>query len=153
VFDEVLRGLVAGKRVEARDRVAIAGHRVALTDQEAHARDAMIGILQEAGLAPPDATALAARIGLPPEVVSRIAGLLVRRGVLARTGDLLFHESALTRLKSEIQSLKRTGTLEAIDVATFKERYNLTRKHAIPLLEFLDRERVTRRVGGTRRIL
>jgi selenocysteine-specific elongation factor len=38
-------------------------------------------------------------------------------------------------------------------VATFKERYNITRKYAIPLLEYLDRERVTRRIGDRRKIL
>jgi selenocysteine-specific elongation factor len=68
-------------------------------------------------------------------------------------GDLLFHQSALERLKQEIQSMKREGTGDTIDVSTFKNRYNVTRKHAIPLLEYLDRERITRRVGDTRRIL
>ena len=40
-----------------------------------------------------------------------------------------------------------------IDVATFKERFGVTRKFAIPLLEYLDRERVTRRVGESRVLL
>ena len=40
-----------------------------------------------------------------------------------------------------------------MDVAMFKERYGITRKFAIPLLEYLDRERVTRRVGDARVIL
>jgi selenocysteine-specific elongation factor len=49
--------------------------------------------------------------------------------------------------------MKREGTIDTIDVATFKSRYSVTRKHAIPLLEYLDRERVTRRVGDVRKIL
>jgi selenocysteine-specific elongation factor len=40
-----------------------------------------------------------------------------------------------------------------IDVAQFKEMTGVTRKYAIPLLEYLDRERVTRRVGDAREIL
>ncbi|HTK89728.1 MAG TPA: SelB C-terminal domain-containing protein [Verrucomicrobiae bacterium] len=40
-----------------------------------------------------------------------------------------------------------------MDVATFKERFGVTRKFAIPLLEYLDRERVTRRMGDTRVVL
>jgi selenocysteine-specific elongation factor len=40
-----------------------------------------------------------------------------------------------------------------IDVTQFKDRYGITRKYAIPLLEFLDRERVTRRVGDSRVLL
>ncbi len=153
VFEHVMRTLTERKRIIARDRVALAGHSVALSDEEARARDAMIDILRESALAPPDPAALAARIGLPLEVVSRIATLLVRRSVLIRAGDLLFHESALARLKAEIQTLKQSGAAETIDVGTFKDRYNVTRKYAIPLLEFLDRERVTRRVGDTRKIL
>jgi selenocysteine-specific elongation factor len=45
------------------------------------------------------------------------------------------------------------GTAAKVDVAAFKERYGLSRKYAIPLLEWLDRERVTRRVGDARVIL
>jgi selenocysteine-specific elongation factor len=40
-----------------------------------------------------------------------------------------------------------------LDVPAFKERYGVTRKFAIPLLEYLDRERVTRRVGDSRVVL
>jgi selenocysteine-specific elongation factor len=86
-------------------------------------------------------------------MIDRLATLLVRQGVIVRVGDLLFHHSALERLKQEIQSMKREGAIDTIDVATFKNRYNVTRKHAIPLLEYLDRERVTRRVGDVRKIL
>jgi selenocysteine-specific elongation factor len=45
------------------------------------------------------------------------------------------------------------GGTARIDVATFKERFGVTRKFAIPLLEYLDRERVTRRMGETRVVL
>ena len=40
-----------------------------------------------------------------------------------------------------------------MDVGAFKDRYGITRKYAIPLLEFLDRERVTRRVGDARVVI
>ena len=64
---------------------------------------------------------------MPVDVVNRITMLLVRRGVLIRAGDLFFHESALSRLKAEIQALKQSGTDESIDVGSFKDRYNITR--------------------------
>ena len=83
----------------------------------------------------------------------RMTTLLVRQKVLIRLGDLLFHEAALNWLKAEIQGLKHAGPAASIDVPAFKERYGLSRKFAIPLLEFLDRERVTRRVGDTRQIV
>ena len=153
VFDEVLRSLGERKAIVARDRVGLAGHSVALTDDEARARDAMVELLKAAALAPPDVAGLASAIGVSSAVVDRMATLLVRRAVLVRTGDRLFHESALTRLKADIRALKQTGAMDTIDVGSFKDRYNVTRKYAIPLLEFLDRERVTRRVGDTRKIL
>jgi len=153
VFDRVLDTLTRRKRIVARERVALASHSVALNDDEARARDAMIEMLRDAALAPPDLATLAARIGVPLEVVNRMAALLVRRSVLVRAGELLFHESALRQLKAEIQALKASGAADTIDVGAFKDRYNVTRKYAIPLLEFLDRERVTRRVGDTRKIL
>jgi len=40
-----------------------------------------------------------------------------------------------------------------LDVAMFKDRYGISRKYAIPLLEYLDRERVTRRVGDSRVVI
>ncbi len=152
VYEEVLRRLVAGKAVVARERVALKGHAVALTDEEARARDVMLDTLRIAALAPPDPAALARAIGVEPAVVNRMAVLLGRRGVLVRTGDLFFDASALDRLKVQVHALKESG-IETLDVATFKSHFDLTRKHAIPLLEYLDRERVTRRVGNIRRIL
>jgi len=153
VFEHVLRVLTDRKRIVARDRIALAGHNVALTHDEARARDAMVETLRAAKLMPPDPSMLATQIGAPLEVVTRIATLLVRRSELVRAGDLLFHESAMKQLKSEIQSLKQSGVTDTIDVASFKDRYNITRKYAIPLLEYLDRERVTKRVGDARKIL
>ena len=85
--------------------------------------------------------------------MDRIAGLLVRQKVLVRVGDLLFHDEALQQLKRDVRALKEQEASVRIDVTTFKDRYQVSRKFAIPLLEFLDRERITRRVGDTRQIL
>ena len=64
------------------------------------------------------------------------------------------HDEALKQLKAEVTALKRSdGAGARLDVATFKERFGVTRKFAIPLLEYLDRERVTRRVGESRVVL
>jgi len=152
VYEEVLLRLATRKAVVARERVALAGHAVALTDEEARACDAMLESLRVSALSPPDPVALARAIGVAPDVVKRMAVLLGRRGVLVRTGDLCFDTSALNRLKSQVQALKQNGT-ETLDVAAFKGHFDLTRKYAIPLLEYLDRERITRRVGDVRRIL
>ncbi|HEY3045660.1 MAG TPA: SelB C-terminal domain-containing protein, partial [Vicinamibacterales bacterium] len=153
LFERVLAGLQQEKAIEARDRVALATHRLRLSDEDARVRDAILQVVQQSGLTPPDRLSLAARVAAPPQVVERMTALLVRQKVLIRLGDLLFHEATLNRLKTDIRSLKREGAGMAIDVSAFKERYGVSRKYAIPLLEFLDGERITRRVGDTRQIL
>ena len=153
VFEHVLAGLQHEGAIVARDRVALATHRLLLSGEDARVRDAIVRIVEESGLTPPDQLSLAARVAAPTHVVERMTALLIRQKVFVRLGDLIFHEAALNKLKTDIQRLKREGTMTAIEVAAFKERYGVSRKFAIPLLEFLDRERVTRRVGDTRQIL
>ena len=77
--------------------------------------------------------------------------LLVRDGTVERLDTLVFHRSVLERLRDDVAGL-RTGAAEPvrIDVAWFKQRFGITRKFAIPLLEYLDRVRVTRRFGRER---
>ena len=62
----------------------------------------------------------------------------------------LIFEDQLEALKADLRKLKTSGAQVRLDVGAFKERYGVTRKFAIPLLEYLDRERVTRRVGESR---
>ena len=79
--------------------------------------------------------------------------LLLRQKTLVKLDTLLFHAEALERLKQDVRALKGQGSPAKVDVAGFKERYGISRKYAIPLLEWLDRERVTRRVGDARVVL
>jgi selenocysteine-specific elongation factor len=80
--------------------------------------------------------------------------LLLRQKRLVKIDALVFHDDALKQLKADLATLRGSaGTGTRIDVATFKDRFGVSRKFAIPLLEYLDRERVTRRVGESRVIL
>jgi selenocysteine-specific elongation factor len=154
VFDRALSDLAAAGSISVRDRVALATHRVALSPEEERARGAIERAFREGGLKPPDAAAMAAAAGVPAAVADRVVKLLQRQKVLVRLDVLLFHDEALKQLKAEVTALKTSGGAAArIDVAMFKERFGVTRKFAIPLLEYLDRERVTRRVGETRVVL
>ena len=82
----------------------------------------------------------------------KIVTLLLRDRVLVKLADeLVFHRDALDALRKQIVAQKvKTPKL---NVGNFKDLFGVTRKHAIPLLEYLDRERVTRRVGDERVIL
>ena len=151
LFEDVVRRLARDGRIAGRDRIALAGRGASLSEEETRARDGLDRAFRDAGLAPPDLAAAATTAGVAPAVADRVSKLLVRQKTLVRVDTLLFHAEALERLKREIVGLK--GTAAKVDVAAFKERYGLSRKYAIPLLEWLDRERVTRRVGDARVIL
>jgi selenocysteine-specific elongation factor len=154
IFERALADLAAASRVSVRDRLALATHRVELSPEEAHARDAIARVLQAAGLTPPDTASLAAQTGASPSMVDRMLKLLQRQRTAVKIDTLWFHDDALKQLKADIAALKASGDASVrIDVSTFKERFGVTRKFAIPLLEYLDRERVTRRVGDARVLL
>ena len=154
VFDRALGDLSAAGTIFVRDRVALSTHRVELTPEEERARTAIERAYRDGGLKPPDAAAIAAAVGAPAPVADRMLKLLQRQKVLVRVDVLLFHDEALKQLKAEVTALKTpAGAGARIDVATFKERFGVTRKFAIPLLEYLDRERVTRRMGESRVVL
>ena len=155
VFELVLADLSAAKRLSVRDRLALPSHRLEFTPEEARTRAAVETAYKQGGLKPPDGASLASEGKLTPAVVEKMTSLLLRQKVLARIDTLIFHADALQQLKAEIQALKTSapGGRATVDVAMFKDRYGVTRKFAIPLLEWLDRERVTRRVGDTRVVL
>jgi selenocysteine-specific elongation factor len=78
--------------------------------------------------------------------------LLLRDRILIKISDeLVFHRDALDQLRRQLAAYKAKST--KIDVGKFKQLTGVSRKYAIPLLEYLDRERVTRRVGDQREIL
>ena len=81
----------------------------------------------------------------------RLVTLLQRNKTLVRMGsdDLFIHAEALKQLAVQLAALR--GSL--IDVARFKQFTGLSRKYAIPLLEYLDRQRITRKEGDKRLIL
>ncbi len=155
VVDGIVASLVAAGRIVATDTLALTAHRVSLSaeDQATHAW--LDQRFREAGLAPPDAGALPGEARRPAAAVETLVQLLVKAKTLVRVDTLIFHAVVLEGLKAEIRARKAAAPdgRATVDVKTFKDTYNVTRKYAIPLLEYLDRERVTRRVGDARIVL
>jgi selenocysteine-specific elongation factor len=81
----------------------------------------------------------------------RLITLLLRDKALVRMGsdDAFVHADALRALAERMATMRG----KTVDVAAFKGLTGLTRKHAIPLLEYLDRERITRKQGDVRVVL
>jgi selenocysteine-specific elongation factor len=92
----------------------------------------------------------ASALGADPRVVGGVVRFLVDSGRLARVGGKwIVHRELL----DEVAASVRAWGVETFDVGTFKERFGLTRKLAIPILEWLDSQRVTRREGEKRRVV
>ncbi len=152
VFERVVDDLAAAGTVTASGRLALARHRTTLSPEEERARTSLDEAVRAGGLTPPDLPSLVSRAQIAPAVAERVVQLLVRQKRLVKLDTLLFHEETLRELKERVLALKTNQDVR-IDVTAFKERFGVTRKFAIPLLEYLDRERVTRRVGESRVIL
>ena len=133
--------------------LALTSHQVTLSPEETRASEAVQALLGDAGLRPPAPAAIREQLGCDTAVLDRVLKLLVRQQSVVRVGALVFDSVALETLKQDVLSLKTSAEAETIDVGTFKNRYGISRKFAIPLLEYLDRERVTRRVGQQRIVL
>ena len=93
------------------------------------------------------------KLAIEAKRAERLLQILLREKILVRVSpELVFHRDALAQLKARLGGYKQSKG-DRISVPTFKELTGITRKYAIPLLEYLDRERVTRRAGDDRVIL
>jgi selenocysteine-specific elongation factor len=129
-------------------------HKVTVAGADDRVRSAIIEAYRDGGLKP-DPAAIEMQSKAPAQVIDRMTALLLREKVLIKIGTLVFHADALARLKADVAALKASapGGKATVDVGAFKDRYGISRKYAIPLLEYLDRERVTRRSGDVRLVL
>ncbi len=144
--------VVEGRLVRDRDVVALAGRGGALSDEDRAGKSAFENASLAAGLEAATLQDLATRIGVAEPKAKKFGDLLVREGRIVRLGDLFYHCDVLDALKSRVQ--ERKAQQPTLDVASFRDLAGgLSRKYMIPLLEWLDRERVTRRSGDAREIL
>jgi selenocysteine-specific elongation factor len=153
VFQAVVASLITDKKVEASAEVVrLSGRGVAMKDEEAESQRQIEHAFASAGLKVPALKDVLAGVKVDRARAQKIVTLLLRDRVLVKLADeLVFHRDALAALRAMIVGQKSSSP--KIDVARFKDLTGVSRKYAIPLLEWLDRERVTRRVGDERIIL
>jgi selenocysteine-specific elongation factor len=153
LFDGVVASLVREKQLEATGELFhLPGRGVVLRDEEAESKSQIEQAFAQAGLQVPALKEVLASLPVDKLRAQKILTLLLRERVLVKlSDDLVFHRDALESLRRQIVAQKvKTPKL---NVGYFKDLFGVTRKYAIPLLEYLDRERVTRRVGDERVIL
>jgi selenocysteine-specific elongation factor len=153
VFRGVLDSLARDKKLEASgELVHTIGKGVVLRDDEAESKMQIEQAFANAGLKVPLLKEVLASLPVDKVRAHKIVTLLLRDRVLVKlSDDLVFHRDALDALRRQIVAQK--AKTPKLNVANFKDLFGITRKYAIPLLEYLDRERVTRRVGDERVIL
>jgi selenocysteine-specific elongation factor len=153
VFSAVIAELVREGKVESvGDIVHLHGRGVVMKDEEAESRKTIEQAFSAAGLKVPALKDVLAGLRIDKSRAQKLVTLLMRDKVLIKVSDdLVFHQAALNELRKKLAAQKASSP--KIDVGRFKQLTGISRKYAIPLLEYLDRERVTKRVGDERVIL
>jgi len=154
VFSTALNQLAAENWLTlAGDTVQRAGRAVPLQADEALAKKQIENAFARSGLIVPVIKEVLAGLPVEPRRAEKLLQLLLREQVLVKVADnLVFHCDALTRMRELLADYKKKNG-DRLAIAAFKDLTGITRKYAIPLLEYLDRTRVTRRVGDERIIL
>jgi selenocysteine-specific elongation factor len=149
---DVYLGWLAAQKVLAvrGDQVTLPGRGSELTSEESKLAAAVLDRFQKAGLTPPGPTDLQTDLQTKPQILDGVVRHLVARGQLLRLpSGLVLAATAVADLR---QSLLATSW-ERFSVADFKDRFGLSRKWAIPLLEHLDSTGVTKRAGDDRLVV
>jgi selenocysteine-specific elongation factor len=154
VFRAALAELIAQKKLEVQGEIVKrAGSGITLQPDEQVAKGKIEAAFRAGGLAVPSVKDVLAGLSVEGKRAEKLLHILLREKSLIRVSpELIFHQAALTHLKERLSAYK-TSKGERISVPAFKDLTGITRKYAIPLLEYLDRERVTRRAGDERVIL
>jgi selenocysteine-specific elongation factor len=132
------------------DRIKLPGRSAQLSGEESKLAAAVMERFERAGLAPPAAGEVREELAAKPQILEGVLRHLVARGRLVRLpGGLMIAAAALDELRRQV----RAEPWERFSVSQFKDRFGLTRKWAIPLLEHLDAVGATRRLGDDRQVV
>jgi selenocysteine-specific elongation factor len=153
-FRTALEELASEKKLDVQgELVKRGGSQISLLPEEAQAKVEIEKAFTDAGLAVPSVKEVLAKLSVESKRAEKLLQILLREKNLVRVSpELIFHREALAHLKVQLSTYKKAKG-ERISVPVFKDLTGITRKYAIPLLEYLDRERVTRRAGDERVIL
>ncbi len=148
VFEHVVAA--AAELTQDGEVVRLKTHRVVLKQDEEQARAAIVAAFGNAGLAAPGVHEVLKTSGVEAARARSILQILLREGRLARISDeLVVDAAALGRLRGDLAGKRG----QRFSVPIFKEWTGISRKYAIPLLEYLDREHVTKRDGDERIVI
>lgn len=151
IFDFVVADLVRAGTLQMQGEIVWLASEPTVVSRDSGHLAAIAEVYETAGLAAPLVREVGQQFRLSETEMRQLVTLLQRQKILVRMGsdDLFMHARALDHLATRMAVLR--GSL--IDVARFKQLTGLSRKYAIPLLEYLDHARVTRKQGDKRLVL
>ena len=159
IFKAVLQTLEKdGKIAAEKDSVRLASHNMELSGEDKILREKLSATYKNAKLEPPkleDALSEAVKGTKSDKAHARkIFQLLLNTGEIVKISDeFYFGKSGIDDLIFKLREFAAKSSDKLIDVPAFKDMAGISRKYAIPLLEYFDRERFTRRAGDKRLIL
>ena len=153
LFQAVLEKLVADNKIAlAQEVIHETGRKVVLKADEERMRVQLAERFRSLGLQAPSADEVIRALKFDRVTARKIIQLMLKDHSLVKISEeLMMDREALDKLITDVKALKAKST--KLGIGEFKNLTGVTRKFAIPLLEYLDRQRVTRRAGDERTIL
>lgn len=147
----VERLVKSGQVVLEGDTLRLPGHVVSLASDQSGLRALMESAYVQAGLMPPTTKAFLEENGLAAKDVAQMYRLLMEEGVLIKVSEEFYYaktamDDIIGRVRGFFESNQEMGPQD------FRDLTDLTRKFAIPVLEYLDKEKITMRIGDKRQI-
>jgi selenocysteine-specific elongation factor len=131
--------------------VRLPQHKTALQGEARGLGDRIVALLADQACTPPELPQIAAALGVERTRVVGLLRALEREGAVVHVaGDLYMLAGTLDEIRRALREDLAGGAL--LTPAAFRDRFGTSRKYAIPLLEYLDRDGLTERVGGARRL-
>jgi len=147
----VERMLKKAEIVAEQELLRLPGHKVSLATDQAKLRQQLMEVYQRTGLTPPNLKDVLEPLGIAFKEASAVYKVLQDEGRLVKIKeDMFFCAAALKALQEKIVAFFRSN--EEMGPVEFKDISGLSRKFAIPLLEYFDKEKLTVRVGDKRRL-
>lgn len=150
LFQHLLSLLAAEKKIVIeKDLLRLASHTISLKEEEKDLRQKIINLLAKTALQPPTLKEIISELKVSLPGLKPVLQLLTREGILVKIKeDLYFHRPAVAELETRVINFLKEQ--KEMSPTQFKEITQISRKYAIPLMEYLDAQKITLRIGDKR---
>jgi len=150
LFNHLLSILSEEKEIIVeKETIRLITHTIALKDEEKDLRQKIIILYARGKLQPPVVKEVLAELGVSESEFKPVAQLLTKEGLLVKVkDDLYFYRQALEELEGKVVDFLKQH--KEMNPAHFKGLSQVSRKFAIPLLEYFDAQKLTLRIGDKR---